>query len=62
MTSKLTVVAPNATDSTGSDTNSTSVNSKSKEVIATNTSNIVGNATVNNNTQTSNAGNNNSDS
>jgi plastocyanin len=62
MTSKLTVVAPNATDSTGSDTNSTSVNSKSKEVIATNTSNIVGNATVNNNTQTSNTGNNNSDS
>jgi plastocyanin len=62
MTSKLTVVAPNATDSTGSDTNSTSVNSKSKEGIATNTSNIVGNATVNNNTQTSNTGNNNSDS
>jgi len=47
MTSKLTVVAPIADDSTGSDTN---------------TSNIVGNTTVNNNTQTSNTGNNTSGS
>ena len=60
--SKLTVVAPIVTDSTGSDTNSISADSKSKEVIATNTSNIVGNTTVNNNTQTSNTGNNTSDS
>jgi hypothetical protein len=58
----LTVVAPIATDNTGSDTNSISADSKSKEVIATNTSNIVGNTTVNNNTQTSNTGNNTSDS
>jgi plastocyanin len=56
MTSKLTVVAPIAEDSTGSDTNSISSDSKSKEVIATNASNIVGNTTINNNTQTSNTG------
>ncbi|MGI8832054.1 MAG: cupredoxin domain-containing protein [Nitrososphaeraceae archaeon] len=62
MTSKLTVVAPIADDSTGNDTNSVSADSKSKEVIATNTSNIVGNTTVNNNTQTSNTGNNTSGS
>jgi plastocyanin len=58
MTSKLTVMAPIADDSTGNDTSSISADSKSKEVIATNTSNIVGNTTVNNNTQTSNTGNN----
>lgn len=58
MTSKLTVVAPIADDSAGRDTNSTSADSKTKEVIATNTSSIVGNTTANYNTQTSNTGSN----
>jgi hypothetical protein len=58
----LTFVAPIATDSTGNDTNCISADSKSKEVIAMNTNNIVGNTTVNNYTQTSNTGNNTSNS